>query len=153
MDSRSSVWLGLFHTGLSCPQFYYTVILNVCFLTNECVFVSDWVLNEKLNERNGTKVFFGVGCLKGLGRLARTWSVSGLLPLCLIHLLFLCVFFVKLLEVKVTACSAWAHPVSVGVWGCIACLATSANLSHISHTSKPLPLWLVLLRLTLFHKD
>lgn len=147
MDSRSSVWLGLFHTGLSCPQFYYTVILNVCFLTNECVFVSDWVLNEK------PKGVFWSGCLKGLGRLAHTWSVSGLLPLCLIHLLLLCVFFVKLIEVKVTACSAWAHPVSVGVWGCIARLATSANLSHISHTSKPLPLWLVLLRLTLFHKD
>lgn len=60
----------------------------------------------------------------------------------------------KLSEVKVTVCSAFAHSVtvSVGVWGCAARLPASANLSHICHTSKLLPFWLLLLRSTLFHK-
>lgn len=40
--------------------------------------------------------------------------------------------------------------VSVGVWGCTACLPGSANLSHVCHTSKPPFHWLLLLKINTF---
>lgn len=97
------------------------------------------------------------GCfIMCVGRWTHTWAMS-----CLVLLLFnmstssgesvcLCLNSVR----SRSLCSAFAHSVtvSVGVWGCAARLPASANLSHICHTSKPPPLWLLLLRFTLFHK-